>query len=155
MESCSSLLGWNVHCLLGFEFLGQLGWGLLLQEGGVASFLAAGGGFDATRQWQYASMAVCTRVRHMAYSCRMCADLDRKRSVSLAPPYLAILLPSCFPSFPCCAHFPFFLPESCPTPVLAGNSDHPVLQLLLWMTVAFTAVAHHQDCPGTPVWPIE
>lgn len=38
----SGLLGWNMYCLAEFEFLDQLGWGLLLQEGGVASFLAPG-----------------------------------------------------------------------------------------------------------------
>lgn len=39
MEGClSSLLGWNVYCPAEFEFLGQLGCGLLLPEGGVASF---------------------------------------------------------------------------------------------------------------------
>lgn len=60
-------LGWNVSCLVEFEFLGQLGWGLLLQESRVASFLAPGDIFNATHQWQHASLSVCARVRHMAY----------------------------------------------------------------------------------------
>ena len=41
--SLSGLLGWNMYCLAEFEFLDQLGWGLLFQEGGVASFLAPEG----------------------------------------------------------------------------------------------------------------
>lgn len=100
-----------MHCLVGFEFLDQLGWGLLLQEGGVASFLAPGGIFNATHQWQDASISVCARVRHMAHFYQMCAALDGKGSWSLALPYLAIV-PRFLPSLLFGAHFPFFPP--CP-----------------------------------------
>ena len=70
--------------------ISKSGRGLLFPAGGAAS-LGFCGCLDVISQWQHATIVVCARVKHMAYSYQKCADLRRKRIPLMARLFLTII----------------------------------------------------------------